>query len=253
VSQHVIRAEDLGKRFPALSHHSRGFHDNVERLFRWPRASSAHRETASEFWALRHVSFDVGPGEAIAVIGANGAGKSILLKILSRVTAPTEGCAEVCGRVGALLEVGAGFHPELSGRENVYLNGAITGMSRQEIQKRFDEIVAFSEIESFIDTPIKLYSSGMRMRLAFSIAAHMESDILFIDEALAVGDAAFRLKCRKKIAQFIHDGCTLFLVSHDATMVAELCQRAILIEDGQLICDDAPSQVLDRYARRARE
>jgi lipopolysaccharide transport system ATP-binding protein len=247
VSHHVIRAEGLGKRFPALSHNSRGFHDKVERLVRGPRATSAC-ESVSEFWALRNVSFEAEPGEALAVVGANGAGKSILLKILSRVTAPTEGSAEVCGRVGALLEVGAGFHQELSGRENVYLNGAIMGMSRQQIQRKFDEIVDFSEIESFIDTPIKLYSSGMRMRLAFSIAAHMEPDILFIDEALAVGDASFRLKCRKKIAQFIRDGCTLLLVSHDASMVTELCQRAILIENGHLICDDAPRQVLDRYA-----
>lgn len=218
---------------------------------RGPRPLSLPRRGgAPEFWALRHVSFEVAPGEAVAVIGANGAGKSILLKILARVTAPSEGCAEVCGRVGALLEVGAGFHQELSGRENVYLNGALMGLTRQQIHRKFDEIVAFSEMESFIDTPIKLYSSGMRMRLAFSVAAHMEPDILFIDEALAVGDASFRAKCRQRIVQFIRDGCTLLLVSHDAAMVKELCQRAILIEDGRLICDDAPALVLERYAKR---
>lgn len=254
VSQNVIRAEGLGKRFLGLaSHPSRGFHDSVERMIRGARASSPRRRETSEFWALRDVSFEVEPGEAIAVIGANGAGKSILLKILARVTAPSEGCAEVCGRVCALLEVGAGFHQELSGRENVYLNGAIMGLTRLQIHRKFDEIVAFSEMESFIDTPIKLYSSGMRMRLAFSIAAHIEPDILFIDEALAVGDASFRLKCRQKIAQFLRDGCTLLLVSHDAAMVKELCQRAILIEDGRLICDGAPDLVLERYAKGARK
>lgn len=254
MSQHAIRAEGLGKRFVGLaSHPSRGFHDSIERLVRGRRAVASLRREDSGFWALRDISFEVEPGEAIAVVGANGAGKSILLKILARVTAPSEGCAEVCGRVGALLEVGAGFHQELSGRENVYLNGAIMGLTRQQIHRKFDEIVAFSEMDSFIDTPIKLYSSGMRMRLAFSVAAHMEPDILFIDEALAVGDASFRAKCRERIAQFIRDGCTLLLVSHDATMVAELCQRAILIDEGRLICDGAPDMVLERYRKRTRK
>lgn len=253
MSQFVIRAEGLGKRFTGLgAHPSRALHDGIERLVRGPRALGwRHEPEPSGFWALRHISFEVVPGEAIAVIGANGAGKSILLKILSRVTAPTEGRAEVWGRVGALLEVGAGFHPELSGRENVYLNGAIMGLSREQIRRKFDEIVAFSEMESFIETPIKLYSSGMRMRLAFSIAAHMEPETLLIDEALAVGDSSFRAKCRQKIAQFIRSGCTLLLVSHDPAMVAELCTRAILIEHGRMICDAAPDQVLDRYLKRA--
>jgi lipopolysaccharide transport system ATP-binding protein len=253
VIQYVIRAEGLGKRFVGVGRHpSRAFHDSIERLVRAPlRGLLPSREPdSSDFWALRNVSFTVEPGEAIGVVGANGAGKSVLLKILSRVTAPSEGHAEVWGRVGALLEVGAGFHPELSGRENVYLNGAILGMTREQVRRKFDEIVAFSEIESFIDTPIKLYSSGMRMRLAFSVAAHLEPDILLIDEAFAVGDASFRAKCRQKIAQFILHGCTLLLVSHDSTIVSELCHRAILIEGGLLISDGTPAKILDRYARR---
>lgn len=250
MSQHAIRAHELGKRFVGVGPHpSRGLHDRIERFIRAPlrRFASLH---ASEFWALRDISFEVEQGEAIALVGANGAGKSVLLKILSRVTAPSEGRAQVRGRVGALLEVGAGFHPELSGRENVYLNGAIMGMTRGQMRRKFDEIVAFSEIESFIDTPIKLYSSGMRMRLAFSVAAHLEPDILLIDEALAVGDTAFRAKCRRKIAEFVLGGCTLLLVSHDVTIVSQLCQRALLLESGRLICDGSPDKILDRYAKR---
>jgi lipopolysaccharide transport system ATP-binding protein len=253
VRENAIRVEALGKRFSAgRSHPSRAIHDNLERLVRTAlgRASSSRDPYARGFWALRDISFEVERGESIGVVGANGAGKSVLLKILSRVTAPTEGRAEVCGHVGPLLEVGAGFHPELSGRENVYFNGAILGMTRGQVRRKFDEIVAFSGVESFIDTPIKLYSSGMRMRLAFSVAAHLEPDILLIDEAFAVGDASFRAKCRQKIAQFIRHGCTLLLVSHEPSVVSELCDRAILLEGGRLIHDGATAEVLDRLPKR---
>jgi len=254
VSQYAIRATSLGKRFAdSALHPSRGFHEFFEQLVRTPIRGVRENRLPKWFWALRNVSFDVRPGEAIGVVGANGAGKSVLLKILSRITAPSEGRAEVWGHVGALLEVGAGFHPELSGRENVFLNGAIMGLSREQIRQKFDEIVAFSGLEPFVDTPIKLYSSGMRIRLAFSIAAHLEPEIVLIDEALAVGDAAFRAKCRQKIQQFIDDGCTLLLVSHDSAMVADLCDRALLIESGRLVCDATPKQVFDRYnGRKAR-
>lgn len=230
-------------------------HETVERFVRAPlrgfRSSPAFDD--GTFWALQDVSFEVERGEVIGLLGANGAGKSVLLKILSRVTAPTEGCVEVCGQVGPLLEVGAGFHPELSGRENVYFNGTILGMTRQQIRRKFDEIVAFSEIESFIDTPVKLYSSGMRMRLAFSVAIHLEPDILLIDEALSVGDASFRAKCHRRIAEFIAHGCTLLLVSHDATIIADLCKRAILLQGGRLIDDGDACEVLERYRAQPRK
>jgi len=252
LSRYVIRAEKLGKKYAGIgSHPSRGFHDAVEQLIRKPleRLSRTPRPGRSEFWALRDVSFEVQYGEAVGVLGANGAGKSVLLKILSRVTAPSEGRAEVWGRVGPLLEVGAGFHPELTGRDNVYLNAAILGMSRNEVRRKFDQIVAYSEIESFIDTPIKLYSSGMRMRLAFSVAAHIEPEILLIDEAFAVGDAAFRAKCRRTITQFIGRGCSVLLVTHDKASVSEICSRAMLIEKGRLVCEGATAMVLERYAK----
>ncbi len=196
---------------------------------------------------MRDASFEIRRGEVVGVLGANGAGKSVLLKILSRVTAPSEGCAVLCGHVGALLEIGAGFHPELSGRDNVYFNGAILGMPREQVRRRFDEIVAYSGVESFIDTPVKLYSSGMRMRLAFSVAVHVEPDILLIDEALAVGDASFRARCREKIEKLVAHGCTLLLVSHDPLVIAELCTRALLFDAGRLIADGGATEVLDRH------
>ena len=252
MSRYAIRAERLGKKYSRMGPHpSRGFHDVVERLIRKPleRLSRTPRSARAEFWALRDVSFEVKHGEAVGVLGANGAGKSVLLKILSRVTAPSEGRAEVWGRVGPLLEVGAGFHPELTGRENVYLNAAILGMSRAEVLRKFDQIVAYSEIEPFIDTPIKLYSSGMRMRLAFSVAAHIEPEILFIDEAFAVGDANFRAKCRRTITEFIARGCSVLLVTHDKASISEICGRAMLIEKGRLVCEGAPGTVMERYAK----
>ena len=253
MSDYAIRAKALGKRFrTGRRHRGRGIHEIVERLARAPlRAIGAsHPTNTVDFWALRDVSLEIRRGEVVGVLGANGAGKSVLLKILARVTAPTEGGAELWGHVGALLAIGAGFHPELSGRDNVYFNGAILGMSREEIRRKFEQIVAFSEIESFIDVPVKLYSSGMRMRLAFSVAIHLEPDILLIDEALGVGDAPFRAKVRQTIERFVAHGHTLLLVSHDPGVIAELCSRAILLEGGRLIDDGAASDVLKRSADR---
>ncbi len=253
MSHYVIRAESLGKMFRGAGRHpSRAIHDSIERLIRSVRRMDRERDRGTtEFWALRHATFEVKPGEAIGIVGANGAGKSVLLKMLARVTAPTEGRAEIYGRVVPLLEVGAGFHPELSGRDNIYLNGTILGMTRQQIRRKFDEIVAFAETESFIDTPVKLHSSGMRMRLAFSVATHLEPGILLVDEAFAIGDASFRAKCRQKIADFIRHGSSLILVSHDPGVVSDLCRRAILIEGGRMVADGAAGQILERYERTA--
>src|SRR5581483_8501340 len=189
------------------------------------------RET---FWALKDVSFEVKVGEALGIIGRNGAGKSTLLKILSRITRPTTGYADVYGRVGSLLEVGTGFHPELTGRENIYLNGAILGMTRRDIQRRFDEIVAFAEVENFLDTPVKRYSSGMYMRLAFAVAAHLEPEILVVDEVLAVGDAEFQKKCLGKMGDVAKEGRTVLFVSHNMNAVEHLCQRVLLFQSGRL-------------------
>lgn len=225
-------------------------HEAVERLARNPLRALVHQP---EFiWALREVSFDVRPGESIGLVGPNGAGKSVLLKILARVTAPTEGSAEIFGHLAPLLEVGAGFHAELSGRENVYFNGALLGMSRDQVRAKFDEIVAFSGIEPLIETPVKQYSTGMRMRLAFSVAVHLEPEILVIDEALAVGDAEFRAKCRAKIREFMSRGCTVLLVSHDPGVLKELCRRAIALESGRIIADGDVASVLERYAAKER-
>ncbi len=250
MSHPVIRVEGLGKRFrTGGAHPARGMHEVIEGFARSPLGRLRSLREERSRWALRDVSFEVERGQVLAVLGSNGAGKSVLLKILSRVTAPTEGWAELHGHVGSLLEVGAGFHPELSGRENVYFNGAILGMNRAQIRTKFDEIVAFSEVEAFIDIPVKLYSSGMRMRLAFSVAVHLEPDILLVDEALAVGDAAFREKCRRKIQQFVEHGCTLVIVSHDSTIIEELCDRAILLVGGRLTDQGAADEVLTRYAK----
>jgi lipopolysaccharide transport system ATP-binding protein len=202
---------------------------------------------ARTFWALREVSFTVDHGEVLGVIGRNGAGKTTLLKILSRVTEPTAGWAEVQGRVGALLEVGTGFHSELTGRENIFLNGAILGMSRREILRRFDDIVAFSEVERFLDTPVKHYSSGMRMRLAFSVAAHLEPDVLIIDEVLAVGDAAFQKKCLAKMGEVAGEGRTVIFVSHALPTIRELCTRACLLEGGSISFAGSPETVIAEY------
>jgi lipopolysaccharide transport system ATP-binding protein len=200
------------------------------------------------FWALKEVSFNVKRGEIVGVIGRNGAGKSTLLKLLSRITEPTCGFAEIYGRVGALLEVGTGFHPELTGRENIYLNGAILGMKRAEIASRFDEIVAFAEVEKFIDTPVKHYSSGMYLRLAFAIAAHLEPEILIVDEVLAVGDAEFQKKCLGKMQQIsAGEGRTVLFVSHNLAAVRQLCTRGVLLHAGQVAMTGTANEVSDRY------
>lgn len=203
------------------------------------------------FWALRDVSFDIQHGEVVGVIGRNGAGKSTLLKILSRITSPTEGRVEINGRVASLLEVGTGFHPELTGRENVFLNGAILGMTKAEIRKKFDEIVAFSEIEEFIDTPVKRYSSGMYVRLAFAVAAHLEPEILLVDEVLAVGDVSFQKRCLNKMEDVARCGRTVVFVSHQMPAVESLTQRCLLFEQGQLQMFDRTGDVVTRYLEKS--
>ena len=231
----VILVENLGKRYvighqvrhdtlrDALGHGFRGLWSSV-------RGQRAHGRSSEDFWALRDVSFQVQRGEVVGIIGRNGAGKSTLLKILSRITEPTQGRVELRGRVASLLEVGTGFHPELSGRENIFLNGAILGMSRAEIRRKFDEIVAFAEVEKFLDTPVKHYSSGMYVRLAFAVAAHLEPEILIVDEVLAVGDAQFQEKCLGKMREVSRqDGRTVLLVSHNMSVILSLCQRALLL------------------------
>src|SRR5262249_29652844 len=252
-----IAVEGLGKKY-VLSHlrpASRGLRHIVEEAVRSPGnrlrrlGSSTQKE---EFWALRDVSFTVVPGEAVGIIGRNGAGKSTLLKILSRITEPTLGEVRYKGRLATLLEVGTGFHPELTGRENIYLNAAILGMKRTEIDRRFDEIVAFSEVENFLDTPVKRYSSGMYVRLAFAVAAHLEPDILIVDEVLAVGDAAFQKKCLGRMGDVIQEGRTVLFVSHNMAAIAALCTRAMLIHRGRLELCDRPQVVIDEYLRTVR-
>jgi lipopolysaccharide transport system ATP-binding protein len=198
-------------------------------------------------WALKDVSFEVKRGEVIGIIGKNGSGKSTLLKILSRITEPTEGSAEIRGRVSSLLEVGTGFHRELTGRENIYLNGSILGMRKWEIDKKFDEIVSFAEIEKFIDTPVKHYSSGMYVRLAFAVAAHLEPEILLVDEVLAVGDAAFQKKCLGKMGDIAKEGRTVLFVSHNMATILSLCNRAYLLNNGHIVCNGVTDEVVDRY------
>ena len=211
------------------------------------RTKSASRESRSAIWALKDINLDVAAGEVIGIIGRNGAGKSTLLKILSRITEPTEGYAEIEGRVGSLLEVGTGFHYELTGRENVYLNGAILGMKRTEIARKFDEIVAFAEVEKFIDTPVKHYSSGMFLRLAFAVAAHLEPDILIVDEVLAVGDARFQKKCLNKMQNAGQQGRTVLFVSHNMPAITRLCERAILLDGGLVVKDGPAPEVVSGY------
>ena len=211
-------------------------------------SQSATRNSKSEtFWALKDVSFEIKRGEVVGIIGRNGAGKSTLLKILSRITEPTEGYADINGRIASLLEVGTGFHPELTGRENIYLNGSILGMKRVEINQKFDEIVAFAEIEKFIDTPVKYYSSGMYVRLAFAVAAHLEPEILLVDEVLAVGDIAFQKKCLGKMGAVAQEGRTVLLVSHNMAAIENLCARCFLLDEGSVIAAGGTSHVLAEY------
>ncbi|MCK9607900.1 MAG: ABC transporter ATP-binding protein [Methylomonas sp.] len=206
-----------------------------------------------EFWALKDISFEINRGDRVGIIGRNGAGKSTLLKVLSRITEPTKGRIEINGRVASLLEVGTGFHPELTGRENIYLNGAILGMSRIEIQKKFDEIVAFAEVEKFLDTPVKRYSSGMYVRLAFAVAAHLEPEILIVDEVLAVGDMQFQKKCLGKMEEVSNQGRTVLFVSHNMAMISNLCQKGIMLEAGRLVFQGRISDAVLHYYQKQNE
>jgi len=211
---------------------------------------NAHQESDPAFiWALKNVSFEVQSGDVVGIIGPNGGGKSTLLKILSRITMPTEGHAEIRGRVGSLLEVGTGFNPELTGRENIYLNGTMLGMRRSEIERKFDEIVAFAEVERFLDTPVKRYSSGMYMRLAFAVAAHLEPEILLVDEVLAVGDIAFQKKCLGKIGEVAKDGRTVLFVSHNMVAIQSLCSRVIWLNQGKVMAEGKTAQVVFQYLK----
>ncbi|HNY26883.1 MAG TPA: ABC transporter ATP-binding protein [Candidatus Sumerlaeota bacterium] len=266
MSDLAITAEHLSKQYH-LGHHvdlTRSFRETVmdiprqagRRLKGWLRPSVAgESDSGSEvkkdedeiLWALRDVSFEVRKGEVLGIIGQNGAGKSTLMKVLSRVTWPTEGRAVIRGRVRSLLEVGTGFHPELTGRENIYLNGAILGMRKAEIARKFDEIVAFSEVERFLDTPVKRFSSGMYVRLAFAVAAHLESEILMVDEVLAVGDAQFQAKCLGKIQDVVGHGRTVLFISHNMQAIRRLCSRALLLKGGQLVRTGEASAVVDEY------
>lgn len=259
----VIEVKNLGKKY-IITHENQGGHkytalrdvltDGAKNL--WKRAvGSLYKKSGDnsnpkkeEFWALKNISFNIKQGERIGIIGRNGAGKTTLLKILSRITEPTEGFARIKGRVSSLLEVGTGFHPELTGRENIYLNGAVLGMKKTEIKKKFDEIVSFSGVERFLDTPVKRFSSGMQVRLAFAVAAHLEPEILLVDEVLAVGDAEFQKKCLGKMDEVSKEyGRTVMFVSHNMPMISSLCNRCILLNDGKVQATGKPGEVIATY------
>jgi len=242
----VIQGEGLGKRYRRGLAVDPGLRHALERFVKSP-LSVFRRQKDETFWALKDVSLEVKEGEVLGLIGRNGAGKTTLLKILSRITKPTTGWAEIQGRVGSLLEVGTGFHPELTGRENTFLSGAILGMRKSEITRKFDEIVAFAELEKFIDTPVKHYSSGMYVRLAFAVAAHLEPEILFVDEVLAVGDAGFQKKCLGKMGSVSRQGRTIVFVSHNLTALQKLCSRVLWLDGGQVIETGDPRTVIDHY------
>jgi lipopolysaccharide transport system ATP-binding protein len=244
----AIAARDLSKRYRIgqLQSSYGTLRDSLTRVARQV-ARGPHRHRHEEIWALRDVSFEVPEGQVLGVIGRNGAGKSTLLKILTRITTPTKGRAEIRGRVGSLLEVGTGFHPELTGRENVFLNGSVLGMKRKEIAGKLDDIVDFAGIDRFIDTPVKRYSSGMYVRLAFAVAAHLEPEILLVDEVLAVGDAEFQRRCLGRMQDFGQSGRTVLFVSHNMQAIARLCERTILLSDGQIERDGASPDVVAHY------
>lgn len=258
MSSVAIAAEDLGKRYKVGTREQYGaLRDNFASALKAPfralaqpfgRGPTSTVESADDhIWSLRDVSFEVRSGEAVGLIGRNGAGKSTLLKVLSRITEPTVGRVRVSGRVGSLLEVGSGFHPELTGRENIYLNGAILGMSKLDIARRFDEIVAFAEVERFLDTPVKRYSSGMYVRLAFAVAAHLEPEILLVDEVLAVGDAAFQKKCLGRMNDAAREGRTVVFVSHNMPVIEKLCERVFVLEQGRVALEGDPIECIKYY------
>src|SRR5579864_5339919 len=251
----AIRCEGLAKQY-RIGERERysTLRDAIANAFTSPRrrlrSATRHSSNSSEdlnFWALKDVSFEIKRGEVLGIIGRNGAGKSTLLKILARITEPTSGYADTWGRVGSLLEVGTGFHPELTGRDNIFLNGAILGMRRFEIARKFDEIVAFAEVEKFIDTPVKRYSSGMYVRLAFAVAAHLEPEILFVDEVLSVGDAAFQKKCLGKLGNVSREGRTIVFVSHNMTALQRLCTRVVWLDHGQVIEAGDAGDIIGHY------
>ena len=250
----VIEVSNLSKRY-VIGHQrtkGEGFRHLAEAAFRSPiktirSAAGRLRAEKEEFWAVNDVSFELKRGDLVGIIGNNGAGKSTVLKLLSRITEPTKGRITLRGRVASLLEVGTGFHPELTGRENIFLNGSILGMGVREIKRKLDEIVAFSEVERFLDTPVKRYSSGMYVRLAFAVAAHLEPEILIVDEVLAVGDATFQKKCLGKMNDVSNQGQTVLFVSHQMPLMARLCKRGILLEKGSIIVDGTMNEVIHRY------
>ena len=247
----AISVRNLGKSYRIVHQTGKAYRtlrddiaDHAKRIFtgQWKR-----QETGEEFWALRDINFDIQPGEIVGVIGRNGAGKSTLLKTLCRITPPTAGEIIMRGRVGSLLEVGTGFHPELTGRENIFLSGAILGMKRAEVVRKFDEIVAFSEVEKFLDTPVKRYSSGMYVRLAFAVAAHLETEILLVDEVLAVGDVSFQKKCLDRMKAVGQSGRTVLFVSHNMSAIAALCEKGLVLRQGQALPMKSTSEAIDDY------
>jgi lipopolysaccharide transport system ATP-binding protein len=262
VSETVIRVENLGKKY-VLSHQQDGrsykalrdvIADGAKSLGKKllkPQGIRLNDPTHEEFWALKDVSFEINQGDRVGIIGRNGAGKSTLLKILSRITEPTQGSIKIKGRVASLLEVGTGFHPELTGRENIFLNGAILGMGKEEITRKFDEIVDFAEVEKFLDTPVKRYSSGMYVRLAFAVAAHLEPEVLIVDEVLAVGDATFQKKCLGKMSEVAEDGRTVLFVSHNLQAIRRLCSHAIYLERGSTKNVDSVEDAIQRYSAQS--
>ncbi|MGD0388521.1 MAG: ABC transporter ATP-binding protein [Tepidisphaeraceae bacterium] len=252
MSEIAIRVEGLGKRYKigGIKRPYKTIRESITSSLLAPfrrLGAAGNGATENAFWALKDVGFEVQRGEVVGIIGRNGAGKSTLLKVLSRITDPTEGRAEIVGRVGSLLEVGTGFHPELTGRENVYLNGAILGMTRREITAKFDEIIAFAETEKFLDTPVKYYSSGMYTRLAFAVAAHLEPEILIVDEVLAVGDAQFQKKCLGKMSDVAHQGRTVLFVSHNMSAIQSLCDRCVVMRAGRVGLDADAGAAVREY------
>ncbi len=255
----AIRVENLWKQYAvgAMQQGPVTFYEVLTSGLKAPwrklRGTQAPRPEDTLFWALQDLSFEVAQGEVVGIIGRNGAGKSTLLKLLSRITAPTRGRIELHGRLSSLLEIGTGFHPELSGRENIFLNGAILGMSRQEVARKFDEIVAFAEIDNFVDTPVKRYSSGMYVRLAFAVAAHLDPDILVVDEVLAVGDMQFQKKCLGQLEKVAKGGRAVLFVSHNLTAIESLCTRAILLDKGYLVHQGPVAEATERYVSSVRK